>query len=143
MEQSDGWLEKNVDPKLVAALCNLAAEFQDQAEASIGTMLSRTGYNLGQPISDEALEVYLRANPILVNSWIIESKNTRENPAWYLNPPKTGIEWVVNYYPDNLQEKFDDKFKACAFYIRVFVTQLASARSTEYYGRATKFRQGE
>jgi hypothetical protein len=128
---------------MVAALCNLAAEFQDQAEASIGTLLSRTGYSLGQPISDEALEEYLRGNPILVNSWLIESKNTRENPAWYLNPPKTGTGWVVSYYPDNIQEKFEDKFKACAFYIRVYVLQLAAARSAEYFGRVAKFRQGE
>ncbi len=127
-------------PELVAELCTLAARFQDQAEVSMGVLLSRSGYMLGDEVSEEQLEEYLRSHPELVNSWLIESRNTTENPAWYIFPPKDGSEWLVTFYPDNIKHSFNDKFKACAFYIRVYVMHLASLRSATYYGRAPKWR---
>ena len=129
-----------MSPEMVVALCSLAERFQDQAELSMGEMLARSGFALTNEISDEALEQYLREHPELVNSWLIESKNTRENPAWYILPPKDGSQWIVTHYPDNNKYTFEDKFKACAFYVRVYVKQLAAQRSASYYGRAPKWR---
>ena len=127
-------------PEKVAALCTLAARFQDQAESSMGVLLGRSGYTLDDEIVEKEFEEYLRADPQLVNSWLIESKNTTENPAWYIFPPKDGSEWLVTFYPDNIKHTFTDKFKACAFYVRVYITHLASLRSATYYGRASKWR---
>ena len=107
----------------------------------MGTLLSRTGYSIGDPISDEDLEAYLRLHPELVNWWLVESRNTRGAPAWYLLPPTSGSEWIVTHTPDDIKNTFADKFKACAFYIRVFVLQLASLRSVKYYGRPPKYGQ--
>ncbi len=126
--------------EMVGDLCSLAARFQDQGEVSMGEMLARSGYAVGDEISDEALEGYLREHPELVNAWLIESKNTRESPAWYIFPPKNGPEWVVSHYPDNSRQTFTDKFKACAFYVRVYVKQLASRQTASYYGRVPKWR---
>lgn len=125
---------------MIEALCSLAARFQDQSELSMGELLARSGFALGDEISDEDLERYLRDHPELVNAWIIESKNTRENPAWYIFPPKDGADWVVSHYPDNSRHTFPDKFKACAFYVRVYVKQLASRQSASYYGRVPKWK---
>ncbi len=129
-----------MSPEMVEALCTLATRFQDQGELSIGELLSRSGFALGEEISDEALAAYLRDHAELVNAWIIESKNTRESPAWYIFPPKDGPDWVVSHYPDNSRHTFQDKFKACAFYVRVYVKQLASRQSASYYGRVPKWR---
>jgi hypothetical protein len=124
---------------MIAALCSLAARFQDQAESSMGELLARSGYSLSDEISDESIEEYLKSHPELVNSWLIESRNTRENPAWYIFPPKDGSDWVVTHYPDASKHTFTDKFKACAFYVRVYVKQLGSQRSAMYYGRVPKW----
>ncbi len=131
-----------MNPEVTAALCSLAARFQDQAELSMGELLAHSGYSLADDISDEALEEYLKNHPELVNSWLIESRNTRENPAWYIFPPKDGSGWVVTHHPDASKHNFTDKFKACAFYVRVFVKQVASQRSaTSYYGRVPKWKR--
>ena len=128
--------------EMIAALCSLAARFQDQSELSVGELLAQSGYTLANEISDEDIEEYLRSHPELVNAWLIESRNTRENPAWYIFPPKDGPEWVVTHYPDASKQTFTDKFKACAFYVRVYVKQLASQRSaTSYYGRVPKWKR--
>ncbi|HEU5402434.1 MAG TPA: hypothetical protein VFU86_13810 [Terriglobales bacterium] len=131
-----------MSPEIVEALCSLAARFQDQAEMSMAELFGRSGFAVTDEISDEPLETYLRNHPELVNAWLIESKNTRQNPAWYIFPPKDGSEWVVTHYPDNSKHTFTDKFKACAFYVRVYVKQLASRQSASYYGRVPKW-QGE
>jgi len=131
-----------VNPDMVAALCCLADEFQNATtEISMGTLLSRTGFSMGDPISEEAIEAYLRDHPELVNWWLLESRNTRGTPAWYIHPPQFGSEWIVSHAPDETKYSFPDKFKACAFYVRVFVMQLASLRSATYYGRPPKYRQ--
>lgn len=129
-----------MNQEMVAALCGLAAEFQDQAELSMGELLAKSGYSLAQEISDQALEEYFRIHPELVNSWLIESRNTRENPAWYIFPPKNGSAWLVTHYPDTINHTFTDKFKACAFYVRVYVKQLGSQRAATYYGRPPKWK---
>lgn len=125
---------------MVEALCSLAARFQDQAELSMGELLGRSGFALGDEISDDDLESCLKAHPELVNAWLIESRNTRESPAWYIFPPKDGSQWVVSHYPDNSKHTFQDKFKACAFYVRVYVKQLASRQTASYYGRVPKWK---
>lgn len=126
-------------PEMIATLCRLAEQFQDTGEP-IHALLARSGYTLGDAISDQDLEDYLKQHPELINSWLIESKNTTENPAWYLLPPKDGSEWTVTQYPQNSRNTFPDKFKACAFYIRVYVMQLASRQTATFYGRVPKWR---
>jgi hypothetical protein len=92
----------------------------------MGTLLSRTGYSKSFVISEEAIESYLQLHPELITSWILESKNTRGTPAWYIHPPKSGTDWIVSHAPDDAKYTFPDKFKACAFYVRCFVMQLAA-----------------
>jgi|SRR4051812_36174007 hypothetical protein len=122
-------MEVIVDPEMVASLCRLAVEFQNEAnDLSMPTLISRTGYSKSVAISEEALETYLRLHPELVISWLLESKNTRGTPAWYLLPPKSGSEWIVSHYPSEVRHQFPDQFKACAFYVRHFVMQLTSVR---------------
>jgi hypothetical protein len=118
-----------VNPDMVESLCRLATQFQNEDnELSMGTLLSRTGYSKAEVISEESLEEYFKLHPELVNSWLLESKNTRGTPAWYLQPTKSGSEWIVSHYPTEVKHTFPDRFKACAFYVRRFVMQLTSFR---------------
>jgi hypothetical protein len=115
--------------KTVSAVCRLAQDFAREGGVSMLALLRRSGYSEAVPISEERIEAYLRHHPELVESWLMESRNTRGTPAWYLLDSRDGGDWTVGYYPGETKSQFRDKFKACAFYVQQFVRELSDLAS--------------
>ena len=114
----------------VSALCRLAQDFAREGDVSMVALLHRSAYSEADPISQDSIEDYLRSHPELVESWVMESLNTRSTPAWYLREAVGGSDWKVGLYPDGMEYHFSDKFKACAFYVRQFVRELSRSAAS-------------
>lgn len=105
------------------AICNMAVDYNSQGNVSMLELFYRSGYRKQESrITEELIEKLLLKNPDLVESWLIESENTRTTPAWYVLPKDN--KWVVGLYPGGKELIFGDKNKACACYIKKYMEAL-------------------
>jgi len=115
------------DNPVVQALCQLPAD-QRRTGASTLTTLENSGYlaNSGA-ISEEVIEEHLRCHPELIELWLLESGDQRSPEGWYLLSPdeSQSRRWVVGYYPKGILCELDDKFRACAIFVKRYADLMA------------------
>jgi hypothetical protein len=123
----------------------LAADFKERNVSRVD-LLRRSGYLESEPISEENIEAYLRLHPDLVGTWIHDSEDQRTSTGWWITEPldrsllerlPDGVQrttylkfraerkWTVGNLPETVRYTFDDRFAACAFYIRQRIGDLA------------------
>jgi hypothetical protein len=111
--------------EMLARICHMAVDFRNKKNVSMLELFRLSGFSGGEPIREAELAAYLRGHPELIDSWLLESVDTRYSPAWYFKPPEDGSkDWVVGYCPRTEIRKFADKYDACAFYVSRFVDRL-------------------
>jgi hypothetical protein len=57
----------------------------------------------------------LRADPALIDGWLLWSKNKRVSSGWYIERDGDGC--VVGYFPKGKRLRFDDVPLGCAKFI--------------------------
>lgn len=137
----------------VAAICRIAADSKAQGRSALELFREAESYGIDQ-VSDREIEAYLRGQPELVESWVENSADQRTSGAWWIvepiDPTRLKLyrendlsrrvylqfhaegKWTVGKgVPETDRSTFDDKFNACAFYIRRRIEELAewSART--------------
>jgi len=106
------------------AICNMVVTFNSRRDFSMLELMNSSGYRgLKQEISEDLIQEYLEKNSELVESWVMESENTRGSPAWYIS--NKGSKWLVGLYPGGKELEFNDKYKACACYIKNYMEALS------------------
>jgi len=106
------------------AICKMAVDFNDQGNVSMLELFNKSGYKTQETeISEELIEEFLLKKPDLLESWLMESENTRATPAWYVSPKDNN--WIVGLYPGGKEKKFSDKTKAVACYIKKYMEALS------------------
>ena len=103
-------------------------DFRDRGNISMVGLLEESGYlESSDKITEEALEDYFKENNELIEDWLLESMDTRSSPAWYFKSPTDHTRadnWTVGFYPDGDIYKFNEGYKACAFYVKRFLEKL-------------------
>ena len=102
----------------------MAVDFNDHGNVSMLELFNNSGYREQKNrITEKLIEGILLKKPAILESWIIESENTRATPAWYVS--QKGDQWVVGLYPGGKELKFSDKTKAVACYIMKYMKALS------------------
>ena len=102
----------------------MAVTFNSQRDVSMLELMNSSGYRtIKNEISEELIQKYLENNSDLVESWLLESENTRGTPAWYIS--REGSKWFVGLYPGGEELQFSNKYKACACYVKNYMEALS------------------
>ena len=99
----------------VEAICRLPASFY--AGKKPFTQLVRES-GITDPASGAtagALASVLRADPALINGWLLWSQNKRVSSGWYFERDGEGC--TVSYFPKGKRLRFDDVALGCAEFI--------------------------
>ena len=88
-------------------------------------LFHRSGYSGQEALTVGEIEHYLRDHPELIDSWLLESQDTRASAAWYFMKPREQSQtWIVGFCPGTESHEFSDKYRACAVYIDKFIENL-------------------
>ena len=118
---------------ILKPVCEMADDHRRLGNLSMFDLLDASRYGTCHvDIRESDIEAYLRANPRLVEEWLIHSGDNRSTPAWYILPPGNEYEkemWVVGYYPGEKKRRFADKFRACAYYVKNYLDGMQGDRT--------------
>ena len=105
----------------VSEICEIAARYKSDGLRDTSKLLQAVELHFRKERIREAdLANYLRANPQLVDCWILWSEDKRWSPAWYLSENSDGTFSVGFYHKDPAlreERRYSDKFAACAAFI--------------------------
>jgi hypothetical protein len=99
----------------VEAICRLPASFY-AGNKSFTQLVRESG--ITDPTSGataEALASALRADPALIDGWLLWSQNKRVSSGWYFERDGGGC--TVGYFPKGKRLRFDDVALGCAEFI--------------------------
>jgi hypothetical protein len=99
----------------VEAICRLPASFY-AGKKSFAQLVRESG--ITDPSSGataEALASVLRADPGLIDGWLLWSQNKRVSSGWYFERDSHGC--TIGYSPKGKRLRFDDVASGCAEYI--------------------------
>jgi hypothetical protein len=96
-------------------------------------LLRETGYFLeDRSLKRSDIEQFLRANPDLIEDWLLESEDQRCSPAWFISESTNSAGkpvWEVGYIGRSgtleFREKYNDLFRACSYFVARYIERLA------------------
>ena len=97
------------------AVCRLPASFY-AGEKSFTQLVRESG--IADPASGasaDALASVLRAEPALIDGWLLWSQDKRVSSGWYFERDGDGC--AVGYFPEGKRVRFDDVALGCAQFI--------------------------
>ena len=113
-----------VDIKII--LINLPRDFSQKNTISMYDLLQQTGYpDIADQVSEQDLYSELITHPDLVNDWFQYSQDKRCDDGWYFKYSDNN-KYLVGCLDksSNIETEYNDKFKACAAYIKKELDQI-------------------
>ena len=98
------------------ALCQVPATFYANRNVSFRELVRDVGlWRHRRQLTRDAITSALRANPKLIESWLLWSMNKRTESGWYFE--REGDSCVVGYIRGGGKLSFDDLALGCTEYI--------------------------
>ena len=98
----------------------MASEVYLRRNSSLIDLLKSSGYVQNPSAAmEQDLEEVFRAEPDLIDGWVILSSYKRTRYPWLLVPGSSfDSDWIVMYPNGRRHRRFPDAFKACAFFVK-------------------------
>jgi hypothetical protein len=108
---------------IAEAVCRMAANFFRLRDRSMLDLLRSSGYlQAHDVVTEKQLAAIFEANPDLIHPWFLQCERKRTKYGYYLVPPTgwpdKGGDWTVGYHPGGPVERFSDRAKACARFVK-------------------------
>ena len=130
--------------EVVENLIRLPSDFERLGTESAVSLVEKSGFlELPEALVSERLITLLRENPSVVETWLIWSENKRTDEGWVLREneelfevfhfsaigasPVPGVPcgWRGGTYVVSEKQVFNDRFEACAEYIKREIRSIA------------------
>ena len=112
--------------KTLELICRLPGHLKNIQTKSPAQLVKESGYVHDERMLDiKEIQNYIRSHPELLEEWTNYSGDKRSSNGWYFEIDDSVNLAEVGYYPKGEIFKFSDKFKACAKFIQLEITEIS------------------
>jgi len=110
---------------VVARICGLPAQFKAHGTVSVLQLVDESGYRANPgSLTADAVSVYLREHPELIEAWLAYSEDKRTSSGWYVIQLSGDI-FEIGDHPNGERLSVTGRAPACAEFIVREVRSIA------------------
>jgi len=118
-----GQANNNSRMECVRSICLYATRADLESSLTLNQIYMQTGYDkYYSEISQDEIKDFIKAQPDLMDAWMLFSQNKRWTPSWFFEKLPNNL-WLVGYLNKNSKRVYESLYRdalfACAYMIRM------------------------
>jgi hypothetical protein len=110
---------------VVARICELPVQFKVRRTVSVVQLVNESGYLVAPAaLTADAVSMYLRDHPELIEAWLAYSQDKRTSSGWYVTQ-RAADSFEIGYFPAGERITVAGRASACAEFIVREVRSIA------------------